>query len=89
MDDGLLVSELRGVWVMDEGEPTGPHWKLTFLPSSGLAGRTQDISDGQLSPSGDAEARSAARTDSCPGCDRRSAPVATPARPCDTGAPSP
>ncbi len=89
LDFGLKVSELRRVWVMDEGVPTGPYWELTFVPSSDLGARTQGTSDGQLSPGEDAQARSVARTDNCPGCDIRSAPAATPARPCDTGVPSP
>ena len=32
MDYGLPVSELRRIWSMDEGEPTGPYWELTFAP---------------------------------------------------------
>jgi len=27
---GLPVSELRRVWPAVNGEPTGPHWELTF-----------------------------------------------------------
>ena len=29
-DHGLQVSELRRVWTLENGEPTGPHWELTF-----------------------------------------------------------
>ena len=29
---GLEVSELRRVWAMQDGEPTGPWWELTFRP---------------------------------------------------------
>lgn len=31
---GLKVSELRRVWPVLDGEPTGPCWELTFVPSS-------------------------------------------------------
>ncbi len=27
---GLPVSALRRVWSIEEGEPTGPHWEITF-----------------------------------------------------------
>jgi hypothetical protein len=30
MDNGLRVSELRRVWPINDGEPTGPWWELTF-----------------------------------------------------------
>lgn len=30
MHGGLTVSELRRVWPLLEGEPTGPWWELTF-----------------------------------------------------------
>ena len=29
-DHGLPVSALRRVWRMQEGEPTGPDWEMTF-----------------------------------------------------------
>lgn len=29
---GLPVFELQRVWRMDDGEPTGPQWSLTFRP---------------------------------------------------------
>lgn len=35
-DVGLPVAELRRVWPILDGEPTGPYWELTF--SSGPAG---------------------------------------------------
>lgn len=31
----LPVAELRRVWVMQDGEPTGPHWEITFVHSEG------------------------------------------------------
>lgn len=31
MHGGLHVSELRRVWPLLEGEPTGPWWELTFV----------------------------------------------------------
>src|SRR4051812_28308192 len=30
MQNGLLVSELRRVWPINDGEPTGPWWEITF-----------------------------------------------------------
>jgi len=30
MQNGLPVSELRRVWPINDGEPTGPWWELTF-----------------------------------------------------------
>jgi hypothetical protein len=35
MREGLLVAELRRVWPVNDGEPTGPWWELTFTPSHG------------------------------------------------------
>lgn len=35
MERGLLVSELRRVWPLIEGEPTGPWWELVFAPTKG------------------------------------------------------
>jgi hypothetical protein len=32
---GLKVSDLRRVWPILEGEPTGPWWELTFVPTKG------------------------------------------------------
>ncbi len=29
----LSVAELRRVWVMQDGEPNGPWWELTFAPT--------------------------------------------------------
>jgi hypothetical protein len=31
MDAGLNVSELRRTWPINDGEPTGPWWELTFV----------------------------------------------------------
>ena len=31
MHGGLRVSELRRVWPLLDGEPTGPWWELTFV----------------------------------------------------------
>jgi hypothetical protein len=33
MQAGLRVGELRRVWPVLEGEPTGPWWELTFPPT--------------------------------------------------------
>lgn len=33
MQHGLPVRELRRVWPVNDGEPTGPWWELTFAPS--------------------------------------------------------
>lgn len=32
---GLNVSDLRRVWPIVDGEPTGPWWELTFVPTKG------------------------------------------------------
>jgi len=32
---GLRVSELRRVWPVLDGEPTGPCWELTLTPNTG------------------------------------------------------
>jgi hypothetical protein len=34
--EGLKVSELRRVWPINDGEPTGPWWELTFHPTTDL-----------------------------------------------------
>lgn len=34
MQHGLPVSELRRVWPVVQGEPTGPWWELTFIPTT-------------------------------------------------------
>lgn len=37
MQSGLKVAELRRVWPVNDGEPTGPWWELTFAPTSPAA----------------------------------------------------
>jgi hypothetical protein len=32
---GLKVGELRRTWPVNDGEPTGPWWELTFIPTEG------------------------------------------------------
>lgn len=32
---GLKVAELRRVWPIIDGEPTGPWWEMTFAPGAG------------------------------------------------------
>ena len=34
MQAGLAVAELRRVWPIADGEPTGPYWELTFARNS-------------------------------------------------------
>jgi len=34
MEAQLPVAELRRVWVMQDEEPTGPWWELTFTPTT-------------------------------------------------------
>ena len=34
---GLHVSELRRYYVIQAGEPVGPHWEMTFVPKNGYA----------------------------------------------------
>jgi hypothetical protein len=34
MGAGLPLAELRRVWVMQDDEPTGPWWELTFAPTT-------------------------------------------------------
>jgi hypothetical protein len=29
-EHGMAVKELRRTWVIEEGEPVGPHWTITF-----------------------------------------------------------
>lgn len=31
----LPVAELRRVWPVQDGEPTGPHWEMTLWPREG------------------------------------------------------
>lgn len=31
---GLRVAELRRVWPVQDGEPTGPWWEMTFTPTT-------------------------------------------------------
>jgi hypothetical protein len=33
MQAGLAVAGLRRVWPVNNGEPTGPWWELTFVPA--------------------------------------------------------
>ena len=33
LQEELPVAELRRVWVMQDGEPNGPWWELTFVPT--------------------------------------------------------
>lgn len=33
--EGLPVAELRRTWPVIDGEPTGPHWEMTFVTSLG------------------------------------------------------
>lgn len=35
LDAQLSVAELRRVWVMQDEEPNGPWWELTFTPTEG------------------------------------------------------
>ena len=32
MQHGLRVADLRRVWSVIDGEPTGPYWEMTFIP---------------------------------------------------------
>lgn len=32
LQHGLRVSELRRYYFIQDGEPVGPHWELTFIP---------------------------------------------------------
>jgi hypothetical protein len=34
LQHGLRVAELRRVWPICDGEPTGPWWELTFTPTT-------------------------------------------------------
>lgn len=34
LDAGLALRELRRVWPVLDGEPTGPWWELTFSPTT-------------------------------------------------------
>ncbi len=34
MKEGLPVAELRQVWPIQDGEPTGPWWEITFVTSA-------------------------------------------------------
>lgn len=45
MGHGLPVSELRRVWYMQDGEPTGPVWELTFFDHVPATADTERISD--------------------------------------------
>jgi len=38
MDYGLPVMALRRVWYLENNEPTGPKWELTFRPSPAIRG---------------------------------------------------
>jgi len=38
LDGGLRVYNLRRVWRIEDGEPTGPWWELTFVPEAGQRG---------------------------------------------------
>jgi hypothetical protein len=39
---GLAVTELRRVWTLLDGEPTGPYWELVFSAPGGRVPRTPD-----------------------------------------------
>ena len=58
---GLGVYQLRRVWRLDDGEPTGPWWDLVFIPGA----RSAHSEDGHRSPTLDWPARCC-----CPRCSR-------------------
>jgi hypothetical protein len=35
LENGLVVESLRRTWPINEGEPTGPWWEMTFYPTKG------------------------------------------------------
>ncbi len=35
LQSGLRVAALRRVWTVEDNEPTGPWWELTFAPTKG------------------------------------------------------
>jgi hypothetical protein len=35
IEHGLRVAALRRTWPIIDGEPTGPWWEMTFLPTKG------------------------------------------------------
>ena len=34
IQEDLPISALRRVWIIEDGEPTGPHWEMTFYRKS-------------------------------------------------------
>ena len=43
LDAQLPVAELRRVWVIQDDEPTGPWWELTFTPTEGPTALPTDL----------------------------------------------
>ena len=46
LQKGFRVSELRRYWAVIDGEPTGPHWELVFVPSAALSDAHKGSSTG-------------------------------------------
>ena len=42
MKAGLAIRELRRVWPVLDGEPTGPWWELTFTPTTASVSELRD-----------------------------------------------
>jgi len=40
LQNGLLVTELRRIWCVIDGEPTGPQWEMTFHHPEGAGCRS-------------------------------------------------
>ena len=41
LEKGLGVTALRRVWTIQDGEPTGPWWEMTFSPTTGQSSEPQ------------------------------------------------
>ena len=85
-DYGLPLSELRRIWSMDEGEPTGPYWELTFAPCPSPNVDTRDNAGGWPSLDADDGVRLPGHIDSRRGRGRRCARVGVRAQSCGTEA---
>jgi hypothetical protein len=46
LQNGLNVTELRRVWSVQDGEPVGPQWEMTFYHRKGKGGSANIKKDG-------------------------------------------
>lgn len=46
LQNGLRVTELRRIWAIQDGEPVGPQWEMTFYHPNGNGGSAVEKKNG-------------------------------------------